>query len=524
MGDGGVMNGLLRIGVDVGGTNTDAALLSGQKILATTKRPTTANVNDGVVAAIRDVLTTAGVDGERVGAVMIGTTHFINAVVERQRLQRVGVLRLCGRATHALPPMIDWPAELRAAIEGGVALVDGGVEFDGHPIAALDKAAIRRQCAEWRVQGIGAVAISSVFALVDASMEQEAERVVSQEMPEATISLSHRIGHTGLLQRENATILNAALTRLGAETVKGFRRAFAELRLTCPLFLTQNDGTVMAADYAERFPIFTIASGPTNSMRGASFLTGMGDAAVIDIGGTTTDIGLLVGGFPRSRGEGASIAGLRTNFRVPDVHSMGLGGGSHVMGSGDTLRVGPASVGYRLTSEARVFGGTTLTATDIAVAAGLVDLGDRARVADLPAGLVTAALARMKADIEEVIDRMKPGPEPIPAILVGGGSILVAGDLAGTSQVIKPEHFGSANAIGAAIAQVSGEVDTVVALAGTTRDQALESVVETARARAIEAGANPASLEVSELQETPLAYLPGNAVRVSAKVVGDLGL
>ena len=87
---------------------------------------------------------------------------------------------------------------------------------------------------------------------------------------------------------------------------------------------------------------------------------------------------------------------------------------------------------------------------------------------------------------------------------------------------MRPDHFGSANAIGAAIAQVSGEVDSVVSLEGTTRDAALERIVGAARQRAVEAGAVAASVELAELEETPLSYLPGNAIRIAAKVVGDL--
>ncbi|MGL6208332.1 MAG: hydantoinase/oxoprolinase N-terminal domain-containing protein, partial [Paracoccaceae bacterium] len=191
------MSGFLRIGVDVGGTNTDAALLRGTAILATTKRPTTANINDGVVDAISSVLGQAGVDGGDVGAVMIGTTHFLNAVIERQRLQKVGVLRLCGQSTLALPPMIDWPDDLRRTVSAGSALVGGGVEFDGQPIAPLDEAAVRQHCAIWRDQGVTAIAICSVFALVSADMELAAGRIVEAEIPGANVSLSHRIGHTG---------------------------------------------------------------------------------------------------------------------------------------------------------------------------------------------------------------------------------------------------------------------------------------------------------------------------------------
>ena len=107
------MTGMLRIGVDVGGTNTDAALLRGTKVLATIKTGTTADVTSGVGAAIRAVLLAAQLRDSDGSGVMIGTTHFLNAVVEGKRLERVGILRLCGAATRSQPPMIDWPDRLR---------------------------------------------------------------------------------------------------------------------------------------------------------------------------------------------------------------------------------------------------------------------------------------------------------------------------------------------------------------------------------------------------------------------------
>ncbi len=510
---------LVRIGVDVGGTNTDAALLRGTAVLATVKTATTADVTGGVATAIRAVLRAADLPAAEAGAVMIGTTHFLNAVVEGARLRKVGVLRLCGRATRLLPPMVDWPERMRDLVDGGAVLAGGGVNVDGSPIAPLDHGAIRAAARDWRARGVGAVAIASVFSQVDARHETDAGEIVAEEMPGVALSLSHRIGRTGLLARESAAILNASLSALGAETVAAFRAAFAGLGLTCPLYLTQNDGTLMAADYAERHPVFTIASGPTNSMRGAAFLTGLKDAAVIDVGGTTTDVGMLVAGFPRSRSEGAVIGGIPTNFRVPDVYSFGLGGGSLVS---RPLAIGPRSVGFCLPQKALCFGGDTLTATDIGVAAGLVDLGDRSRLAHLDAGFVKAALAKMKADVETVLDRMKPSSAPIPVVLVGGGSVLIEGHLAGTSVSLRPDHFGGANAIGAAIAQVSGEVDRVVALEGTSRDQALGRILAEAHDRAVEAGARAETVELAELEETPLSYLPGNAIRFTAKVVGDL--
>src|SRR5205823_9911305 len=141
-------------------------------------------------------------------------------------------------------------------------------------------------------------------------------------------TLSSDIGRIGLLERENAAILNACLGQLARETVTAFRQAIADLGITAPLYITQNDGTLMSADYAEQYPVLTFASGPTNSMRGAAFLSGVRDAVVVDVGGTTSDVGVLRHGFPREASTEVEIARVRTNFRMPDIVSFGLGGGS----------------------------------------------------------------------------------------------------------------------------------------------------------------------------------------------------
>src|SRR5580658_6841777 len=121
-------------------------------------------------------------------------------------------------------------------------------------------------------------------------------------------------------------------------------------------------GTLMGAAQAERFPVLTFASGPTNSMRGAAFLSGKSEAIVIDVGGTTTDVGLLHKGFPRQAGSTVDIGGVRANFRMPDVFSIGLGGRAIAVDDSPAPRVGPQSVGYELIRRARVFGGDVITA------------------------------------------------------------------------------------------------------------------------------------------------------------------
>ncbi|MFN8537859.1 MAG: hydantoinase/oxoprolinase family protein [Thermomicrobiales bacterium] len=478
----------MRIGVDVGGTNTDAAILDGRAVIATAKRPTSADVTGGIVAALGAVL--AAVPGAPIDAIMIGTTHFTNAVVQRRDLVPTAAIRLGLPATASVPPLEDWTGELRAAIGGHAYLVHGGFEFDGRPISATDPAELDRVAEELARLGIGAAAVVGVFAPVDARQEEWAAARLRERLPDLDITLSHEIGRLGLLERENAAILNACLTPLARRTIAAFREAVARLGLDpAPrLYLSQNDGTLMDADYAARYPVLTFASGPTNSMRGAVFLSGLADGIVLDIGGTTTDGGVLAGGFPREASFEVSVGGVRTNFRMPDVASVGLGGGSLVAADGAT--VGPVSVGFRLTARARVFGGETLTATDIAVAAGLIALGDASRVADLDPAVVATARGVMRDRIADLVDSLKTDAAPATVIAVGGGSILVEEPIPGVARVVRPPHHDCANAIGAAIAQVSGEVDRIYPLdgRGQTREAALAAARAEATGRATEAG------------------------------------
>ncbi|MGI8404418.1 MAG: hydantoinase/oxoprolinase N-terminal domain-containing protein [Thermomicrobiales bacterium] len=512
----------MRIGVDVGGTNTDAVLMDNRTVLAKSKTPTTEDVTSGITTAIRSVLAESGITTGAIASVMIGTTHFTNAIVERRHLEPVAAIRLGLPATAALPPMIDWPDDLKETLPHFTYLCHGGHEFDGRIITPFDPKEIRAVAREIAAHGVKAVAISSVFSPVNAGMEDRAAEIVAAVIPDAIITKSNEIGRIGLLERENAAILNSCLGALAERTIAAFQRAITEIGITAPLYLTQNDGTLMAAEFARAYPVPTIASGPTNSMRGAAFLSGLTDAIVVDIGGTTADAGMLTQGFPREASVAVEIGSVRTNFRMPDVYSVGLGGGSLV--DLDTLQVGPQSVGYRLTQDALIFGGNTLTTSDIAVAAGIITIGDPTKVAHLDRERVDAALGRIQEIVAAAVDRMKTSSEPVPVIIVGGGSVLVARPVVGASKMVKPEHFEAANAVGAAIAQISGEVDRIYALDGLTRNEAVAAAKEEATARAVAASVDPSTIQIVDVEDVPLAYLPGNATRIRVKAVGDLPL
>ncbi len=510
---------MIRVGIDVGGTNTDAAVMDGDRVLGAVKRPTSEDVLTGVVDAIGAVIAESGVAPAQVEAVMIGTTQFTNAVIERRRLAKTAVLRLGLPATASVPPFEDWPEDLRSAIGGVSAIVHGGREFDGRTISEVDPAEILSTVSRWAEEGVEAVAVSAVFSPAYPEQERQVVSLIEGEFPQLDVVASGDIGGLGLLERENAAALNASLRPFARKVVEAFRGGVARHAPGAAMYITQNDGTLIGAEVAERFPVLTFASGPTNSMRGAAFLSGVQDALVLDVGGTTADIGAIAGGFPRASAVAATFAEVRTNFRMPDLLSFGLGGGSLVRG--EEPAIGPDSVGYRIASEALVFGGGTLTATDLAVAGGMAEIGDPAAVAGLDPRLVSRGIASMRAMVEDALDRMRTSREDQPVIVVGGGSILVPGELAGAARVIRPPHFEIANAVGAAIAQVSGEFDAVQAL-DRSREELLADAVRIATDEAVAQGADPESVRVVELEEIPVAYVDGAMTRIRAKVVGEL--
>jgi len=152
----------------------------------------------------------------------------------------------------------------------------------------------------------------------------------------------------------------------------------------------------------------------------------------------------------------------------------------------------------------------------------LAELGDRGRAAEVDSETVSAALAEITRLIERAVDKIKTSADLCPVVLVGGGTILVGDDLAGASELVKPEHAQVANAIGAAIAQVGGEIDRVFSLETASRADVLEAAQLEATAKAIEAGAEPESIAIVDVEDIPLTYLPGNEIRVRVKAVGDL--
>ncbi|MCJ1353393.1 MAG: hypothetical protein MMC33_003379 [Icmadophila ericetorum] len=547
----------MRVGIDVGGTNTDAVLLDTSKrgsssVVKWLKVPTSADVETGVKNAIRELLRASKVPTSDIKCVTIGTTHLINAVVGRDasKLQRIGVIRLASNNfTRLTPPFVDLPPELRDIICGHVGFVSGGLNIDATPIGELVEAEVVEQCKILKQKGIRSVVIVGTFSPIDVEYRQEhmVKDVIVGELEGVDVICSADIGRLGILERENAAILNASLLRLGRTFVYSIRRALSSAGLgSASLFLSCNDGTMISVDEALTTPVKVFASGPANSMIGASFIlapeeqgslaeskdySDQGDALiVVDIGGSTTDAGVLLKtGYPRQASAYSEIAKVRVNFSMPDVQSIGLGGGSIVKlqdidGVRVAASVGPESVGLRLTEEALCFGGKTLTATDVVIAAGdTPNFGTR--TVKLEGSVIRSAKEIIKQQLEGLVDEIKTKATPLPVALVGGGSILLHESLRGTTEILQNKLAPVANAIGAAVAKLSSTLDLIVPMENgrsSVEDQRiLVKSIETATNDCVKKGARRDSVKVIMQDLLSLSYI-SNKVRVFVQVVGDL--
>lgn len=515
---------MYKLGIDVGGTNTDAVLIDeGLNVIADIKYPTSDDIYDGILGAVRTVLRESGVNRAEINQAMLGTTQCTNAIVERKHLEQIAVVRIGAPASVGIPPMVDWPADLQPIVLD-TTIIGGGYEYDGKEIAPLDEDAARAFFSKLKGK-VYSVAISCVFSTIREEHEHRIAALCHEVMGnDVHTSISCEIGSMGLIERENATILNAALYQVAERFTEGFARSLSDEGVTnAEIYLSQNDGTLMTMEHARKYPILTIACGPTNSIRGASYLSQIRNAIVIDVGGTTTDFGVIQNGFPRESSVAVTISGVRTNFRMPDIVSIGLGGGSIVRELADgSITVGPDSVGHQITSQAMVFGGNVMTATDIAVRLGMATVGTPANVSSIDLKIAQKAMDTIKSMVEDCIDTMKISNADIEAVLVGGGSIILPEHLIGTNTVIKPNHFGCANAIGSAISKVSGTYEKLIDYNEIERETALEQAKAEAVQLAVQAGAIERTVEIIEVEDVPLAYYAGNTSRVKVKAAGDL--
>lgn len=403
----------MRIGIDIGGTNTDAVLVDGQdRIIASYKTGTTPDIVTGFQKALE------GLPQENIRSIIIGTTHATNAILERRGLAKVGVIRLAGHFPDTLPSCMHWPKPLKEAIGAPALTVNGGYNCDGSEITPLDEKEIETGIARLADLGVEALAVVGTFSPLNPWQENEVRQIAAGRLP---VTLSHEIAGMGIVERENGAILNAALGKILEQGFNDLKKKAAELGYSCPLFLTQNNGSLFDLETALKFPIRTLSAGPTNSFVGGAKLAGLSNAIVVDIGGTSTDIGIVRHGYPRRCLKQSAIGGVCLSDSLPDVQAIALGGGSHIH-LRQTPGIGPQSLSRRLLQEGVCFGGAQLTLTDIALKMGSIHIpGAMPELVDLPLSACSRIIQEGSSAVSQLIEKISLGEKELPVVLIGEG-------------------------------------------------------------------------------------------------------
>ncbi|MBN1663527.1 MAG: hydantoinase/oxoprolinase family protein [Deltaproteobacteria bacterium] len=541
------------LGIDVGGTHTDAVLMEEGRVRKKAKVLTDADrLLTSLSSAAAMVLD--GEDPQKLRRVVLSTTLSTNAIVQG-KVDKVGMILASGPGLS--------PADFR--LEGAVHFVSGYVNHRGIEVAPIDREEIGRIARSFEREGIEHAGAVGKFSTRNPKQELAVKEIMGPRLKH--VSLGHRMsGNLNFPRRAATACLNASVWgtyKRFAEDVQVFIR---EQGITAPVYILKADGgTFNIADSAD-FPVQTILSGPAASIMGVmSMVSGREDAVVLDMGGTTTDIAVLAGGVPLLEPLGVVIGGYKTLIRGMLTRSVGLGGDSAVKTTDDGLVIGPRREGV-----AAAFGGPCPTPTDAMIILGLTDIGDRRKalnaigavsqklnlsVEDTAKRIFEQMCAEIAAHVRQMIDEVNRRPvytihemledarlAPRMLYLVGGPAKPVSQCLGGLlgCPVCVPDHAEAANAVGAALARTTSEITL---LADTERKTlfipergmqksipatcSMQEVVETGREllrqAAVGMGADPEDLEmeVVEAQEFNMIkqfYTTGKNMRVKIQV------
>lgn len=456
------------VGIDVGGTTTNAALVDGNKVVKTAIGPTDHQEILGSLLRTMDRLI-EGVDVERIERVVLSTTLITNLIAEG-KADRVGLVLIPG-------PGVD-PRDYRFKTEP--VILEGAVDYRGREIAPLKDDQIKAAAQSLADQGYRKVAVVGKFCQRNHDHEIHVRDIFSKAAPAIDVEMGHRVsGQLNFPRRAATTMLTLATRDRYRRFAEQAKRAIRERGIKAPIYILKADGGTLPLERSLDRPVETIFSGPAASVMGVMALTPeVQTSVVVDIGGTTTDLALILSGKPLLSSKGAKIEDMLTHVRAFAVRSIGIGGDSVVRASNGKITVGPDRAG-----PAFALGGPEPTPTDAIMVLGLTNLGETS-LARKGVGIIAKTLgcsteyaARMIVDtvvdrivdtvnmmfleweqepayrVWELLQRTKARPQNV--VGVGGASPslvpLVAKRL--NAVAIIPEHAPVANAIGAAVAR-----------------------------------------------------------------------
>ena len=462
----------MLIGIDVGGTTTDAVLIQNGEVYSTTKVSTErGNLLKSLLNALDEV--SRGVPPGQLERVVFSTTVITNLIAEG-KTDRVALLLIPGPGVN--PASYVFPDSF---------YLKGAMDFRGREIQPLDEAEVRETVNRIREQSFSRVAVVSKFGQRNPSHELRIEEILREMYPECKVELGHKVsGKLNFPRRIATSMLASATGERYREFVAEIKKALEDRNIRAPVYILKADGGTLPIEKSVEFPVETIFSGPAASTIGALALTPEGQTSVVvDIGGTTTDLALILSGKPLIASKGAKLGNFLTHVRAFAVRSIAVGGDSivRVRENGDGIRL--VTIGPERAGPAYCMGGEEPTPTDALRVLGLIEVGDPERateavasvasslgksetetaslIVDTTAGMIEKAVREMFLEWEqepayriwEVLQKKKERPENVVGI--GGGArgliSVVAKKL--NAKPIIPEYSEVGNAIGAAVAR-----------------------------------------------------------------------
>ena len=457
------------LGIDIGGTHTDAVCIEGKEIISSAKALT----GDDLVQSVIEVAGRLDIGYSGIDRVVLSTTLSTNAIIER-KFAPTGMIVSAG-------PGID-PRQY--FLTEDFHLVDGAIDHRGREYLPVRNDQVMATAEKFKQRDITGVGIVSKFSVRNPVHETKIHSLIEKDF--TNISLGHTMsGSLNFHRRLNTTYFNTAVTPVQERFVRSVRQALQELGISCPLFFLKADGGTYSSSAAHRLPVETILSGPAASMMGAVALCESPSATtlVLDVGGTTTDIGVLINGVPVLEPQGVSIDSLKTLVRGLKVVSVGAGGDSFVCLKDDKVCAGPQRMGAPA-----VMGGQGPTPMDALSVLGEFRQGDSARahdavstiadrlgrdVADVAKEMLSVLVNNIRERALEFIDEVNSHPVytiyemlhpdvvvPEQIMVIGGPAALLRPYLEEAFQLrcIVPEHATVANALGAALARTTAQI------------------------------------------------------------------
>jgi N-methylhydantoinase A len=541
------------VGLDVGGTHTDVVVLEGKEIVSKVKLLTDEEdllqtVCFGIFEAIQ------GLKVQSIKRVVVRTTLATNAIVQ-DNIEPVGVLVASG------PGINPWAY----VIGDHYYPVGGAIDHRGVEVAPVKETEILRISEELKSKNVRNLALVSKFSVRNPGLELKMRDLLADNFD--SVTLGHKLsGHLNFGRRIATAYLNAAVTSISRKFYQATRGCMKKEGIRVPLEILKADGGTMAQEVSEQYAVETILSGPAASVMGTlTFADRTKEEVVLDIGGTTTDIAILVDGVPLLKPLGIRMGGFNTLVRGLRTFSLGVGGDSWVRFLSGELKVGPERKGRAL-----AHGGPEPTPTDALITLGLVQGGQKQRAIDGIRRLAERMGKNVEETAEEVVsktcalileavyalvERVNQQPvytihellkgrqvKPSGLIVIGGPAKELAPQLERMSgwQARVPSNYDVANAIGAAMARttcmvtVMADTDRRYVVAPeegymdkidwrATKKEVIQIAFNLLRKKALRLGASEKDLQMELLEDQEFKmvqgfYPVGRSIRVKAQI------